>query len=639
MCGIAGIIHREPGSHRKLIEQITRRIAHRGPDADGFWPADPQAVSSAWLGHRRLSIIDLAAGIQPMPNEDQSSWIIYNGEVFNHSDLRPALEAAGHRYRSHCDTETIVHSLEQHGPAGLSQFRGMFSFAIWDQHKQELFCARDRLGIKPFYYYFDGNHFVFASEIKALLAHPAVRVQPDLSALPEYLAFGFRSEQDATLFQGIRALPPGHWLRVKVNLGEALHLEMQRYWDAPAPAQSTPMEETAAVEETYRRFEETVHMRLMSDVPLGMFLSGGVDSSAIAAMIRRITGGPLKTFSVGYTEQKFSELPWAKQVAEHIGSEHSEVLVSGGDFFQALPDLVWQEDEPIAWPSSVSLYFVSKLAAQQVKVVLTGEGSDEIFAGYGRYRYFLEFSKHAQIWEKSPEFFRSGVRNFIANSSLLGASTRRKLSHTVLGRPGGFTSLYLDNFLAAFSRRDLDRLLQHSGDPYAGYLAHYEHFRNGPPLQRLLYADQKTYLTELLRKQDRMSMACSIESRVPLLDHTLVEFAASLPSNLKLRGPTGKYVFKRMAERLLPSSIVHREKMGFPTPVSDWMSGAFRPPVEALLSDRNSFCSQFLNAQATSDLLAKSRSGQHDTTDRVWRWLMLEIWGRRFFMGQNPSLV
>jgi asparagine synthase (glutamine-hydrolysing) len=314
-------------------------------------------------------------------------------------------------------------------------------------------------------------------------------------------------------------------------------------------------------------------------------------------------------------------------------------MVSGGDFFQALPDLVWQEDEPIAWPSSVSLYFVSKLAAQQVKVVLTGEGSDEIFAGYGRYRYFLEFSKHAQVWEQSPEFFRSAVRNFIANSSLLGASPRRKLSHTVLGRPGGFTSLYLDNFLAAFSRQDLDCLLQHSGDPYAAYLAHYQHYRNGPPLQRLLYADQKTYLAELLRKQDRMSMACSIESRVPLLDHTFVEFAASLPSNLKLHGSTSKYVFKRMAERLLPSPIVHREKMGFPTPVSDWMSGAFRAPVEALLSDRNSFCSQFLNAQAAEDLLAKSRSGQHDTTDRVWRWLMLEIWGRRFFMGQNPSLV
>lgn len=638
MCGIAGMIYSRPGSHRACLERLTGEIAHRGPDADGFWPPERDAVSSVWLGHRRLSIIDLEAGIQPMPNEDGSSWIVYNGEVFNHSDLRPSLEAAGHRYRSHCDTESIIHTIEQHGPAGLAHFRGMFAFALWDGNKRELFCARDRLGIKPFYYYCDGQTFVFGSEIKALLAHPSVSAHPDLSALPEYLSFGYRSDSDATLFRGIRALPPGHWLRLKVREGEVLEPHIEAYWDAPTPQDYGAISEHDAIEETYRRFEETVRMRLMSDVSLGMFLSGGVDSSAIAAMIRRLTGGPLKTFSVGYAEQEFSELGWAKQVAQHIGSDHSEILVSGRDFFRALPDLVWQEDEPISWPSSVALYFVSKLAAQQVKVVLTGEGSDELFAGYGRYRYYLQFSEHARAWERVPEGLRAGVRNFVAESSLLSAPLRRKLSHTVLGRPGGLSSLYLDNFLSAFGRSELDDLLVQPGDPYRAYLAHYDHYQNGPPLQRLLYADQKTYLAELLRKQDRMSMACSIESRVPLLDHTFVEFAASLPANLKLHGNTGKYVFKRMAERLLPRSIVHRPKMGFPTPIRKWLAGEFRKPVEALLTDPSAFCRPFLKQDAAAALLAKSRSGQHDTTDRIWRWLMLELWGRRFFMNSRPSL-
>ena len=638
MCGIAGLVHREAGSQRALVESITTRLAHRGPDGAGYWPAEAEARSHAWLGHRRLSIIDVAAGAQPMCNEDATLWIIYNGEIFNHAALRPGLEAAGHRYRTHCDTETVLHAWEQSGADCLREFRGMFAFALWDTKRQELFCVRDRLGIKPLYYYCDGGHFVFASEIKALLAHPAVSARPDVSGFAEYLAFGFRSAPDRTLFEGIRAVPPGHWLRLRVKPGEALMPEIHRYWDAPTPSRETPMDEPEAVEELYRRFEETVRMRLMSDVPLGMFLSGGVDSSAIAAMIRRITGGPLKTFAVGYDDPRYSELPWAKQVSEHIGSEHSEVKIGGRDFFEVLPDLIWREDEPIAWPSSVALYFVSRLAAQQVKVVLTGEGSDEIFAGYSRYRLYLAFAQQAEWWEHAPQALRNRMRSFIARSPLLRPSLRRKLSHTVFARPGGFASLYLDNFLAAFGHEEL-RGLAGDEDPYGDYLAHYDRYRDGPPLQRLLYADQKTYLVELLRKQDRMSMATSIESRVPLLDHTLVEFAAHLPARLKLNGGTGKYIFKRMAERLLPSSIVHRTKMGFPTPVGEWMAGEFRSPVESLLRDRHSFCSAFLPASASQDLLAQASSGRYDTTDRMWRWLTLELWGRRFFLGQNPSLL
>lgn len=638
MCGVAGFVHQQPGRHRDLLESLTGRLEHRGPDAGGYWP-EPEAASQVWLGHRRLSIIDLAAGIQPMTNESNQRWIVYNGEIYNHSDLRPALEAAGHRYRTHCDTETILHTYEEHGPEGLQHFRGMFAFAIWDIEQQQLFCARDRLGIKPFYYYCDGSHFVFASEIKALLAHPAVSVQPDTGCLSEYLAFGYRSNPAATLFRNIHALPPGHWLQLKVEPGRPLQPEIQRYWDVPRPETEGRMDEVAAIEETYRRFEETVRMRLMSDVPLGMFLSGGVDSSAIAAMIPQITGGPLKTFSVGYAEQEFSELSWAHQVAQHIGSEHAEIRVSGKDFFEALPALVWQEDEPIAWPSSVSLFFVSRLAAQQVKVVLTGEGSDEVFAGYSRYRHYLNFTQHAKLWNRAPGVLRTAIRNFINQSPLLGADLRRKLSHTVLGRPDGFNSLYLDNFLAAFSKPELDRLLAAPGDPYADFLGTYMSYRNGPPLQRLLYTDQKTYLAELLRKQDRMSMACSIESRVPLLDHTFVEFAAGLPSHLKLHGNTGKYVFKKVAERLLPDSITYRPKMGFPTPVRKWLAEEFQKPTLSLLADQRAFSREFMNPEACDALLAKARSAQFDTTDQIWRWLMLELWGRRFFLGQEPTLV
>jgi len=638
MCGIAGFLTRFPdGGDRSVLMRMTARIAHRGPDATGYWPPLEER-SPVWLGHLRLSIVDLATGGQPMSNEDGSLWIIYNGEIFNHTELRPALEKRGHVYRTHSDTETILHAYEEYGPDCLRHFRGMFAFVIWDRNKNELFAARDRLGIKPFYYVCDGGRFVFASEIKALFAHPAVAARPAEDTFAEYLALGFHSG-DGTMFEGVRTLPPGHWMRLQMREGEPLTPHQECYWDAPAPSEPVRMTEQEALDETMRRFEETVRMRLMADVPLGMFLSGGVDSSAIAAMIRRITGGPLKTFSVGYAEQAYSELGWASQVAGHIGSEHHEITVSAAEYFAALPDLVYQEDEPIAWPSSIPLYFVSKLARQQVVVVLTGEGADEIFAGYSRYRHYLSAEKQARLWDKLPAGPRAALRRFIAGSPLLGADLRRKLGHTVLGRRSGFGSLYLENFLSAFDSQSITALLPGGGDPYASYTGFYNRHPDANPLQRLLYADQKTYLAELLRKQDRMSMACSIESRVPLLDHTFVEFAASLPAEFKLNGATGKHIFKKAAEQLLPASIVHRPKMGFPTPIGGWLRQEYRPAVEALLSDRQGFSRQFLEGGELDRLLAKTRSGREDTTDRIWRLLTFEIWGRRFFLGKESPLL
>ncbi len=394
MCGIAGFVNlRHAAASLADLRRMTDVISHRGPDGHGV-----HEDGIAFLGHRRLSIIDVAGGSQPMSNEDGSIWISFNGEVFNHAALRPELEQAGHHYVTRCDTETIVHAYEQYGPDCVNRFRGMFAFAIWDAGRRRLFCARDRLGIKPLYYFSTGDVFVFASEIKALLRHPDVHAELEESLIPEYLAFGYTSG-DRTLFRGIRKLMPGHTLTLDAGTG---HIEIRRYWDVPEPGAPEEKSDEEWIRECRQRLEETVRMRLMSDVPLGMFLSGGVDSSAIAALMKRMRTEPVKTFAVGYQESAYSELSYARQVSDAIGTDHHEVVVGMEDFFNALPRLVWHEDEPIAWPSSVSLYFVSKLASEHVKVVLTGEGSDELFAGYHRYQHYLFNRKWAEcVWRAS----------------------------------------------------------------------------------------------------------------------------------------------------------------------------------------------------------------------------------------------
>ncbi len=415
MCGIAGFVTTAAGSggFEPVLGGMLDAIRHRGPDDEGIY-ADGQA----FLGHRRLSIVDLAGGHQPMSNESGSLWITYNGEIFNHATLRPALENAGHRYASHCDTETILHAFEQYGADCLGRFRGMFAFALWDAAKRTLFCARDRLGIKPVYYFWDGRVFAFASEIKALLRHPAISPAFDDSLLGEYLAFGYASGE-GTLFRGIRKLMPGHHLRLDFG-NPRPEIQIEPYWEVPAPGENRQdagcRSEREWIEETRRRLEETVEMRLMSDVPLGMFLSGGIDSSAIAALIKRMARGPVKTFSVGYREAQYSELSYAAETARLLGTEHHEVVVGMEDFFDALPDLVWHEDEPVTWPSSVSLYFVAKLAAEQVKVVLTGEGSDELFGGYERYRWNALNQKYARMYGVLPGALRAWIRELVATS-------------------------------------------------------------------------------------------------------------------------------------------------------------------------------------------------------------------------------
>jgi asparagine synthase (glutamine-hydrolysing) len=637
MCGIAGFVSANKDVDRDLLRSMTDRIAHRGPDGSGFFCDDFVA-----LGHRRLSIIDVAGGHQPMGNEDGKLQIVYNGEIFNHAHLRPALEAAGHRYHTRCDTETIIHSYEQYGDECVTKYRGMFSFALWDTQSKTLFCARDRLGIKPFYYWTDGQTFIFGSEIKALLVHPAVRAEFDEKHLPEFLAFGYLSGEE-TMFRNIRKLMPGHTMKVQVTPERTLSISQKQYWDVPAPASVNGKSDQDWIDECRQRVEETVKMRLMSDVPLGMFLSGGIDSSTIASLMKRMVDDPtqkIKTFSVGYREVEYSELGFARELATEINTDHHEITLGMDDFFNHLPRLIWHEDEPIVWPSSVSLYFVSKLASEEVKVVLTGEGADELFAGYHRYQHHATNEGHAAMYSKVPAGLRKGIRNLVAGSSLLPADLRRKAQHTIVGRELSFESLYLDNFYSAFSADEQQGLTkEHFSEeaPYSKYMGYRSKRENADPLTRLLYADQKTYLVELLMKQDQMSMACSIESRVPFLDHPLVEFAAQVPAHLKIREGKGKYILRKAVENLLPQSTLTRKKMGFPTPIKNWLLDARANALYAKLQEPDGFIASYLDMARVRTLIEQHRNRTIDATDRIWRLLNLQYWGEIYLSGRDQA--
>ncbi|MGA8029542.1 MAG: asparagine synthase (glutamine-hydrolyzing) [Bryobacteraceae bacterium] len=632
MCGIAGFVNfgRDSAGLADL-KRMLDEIRHRGPDGHGI-----REDGAAFLGHRRLSIIDVMGGRQPMSNETGSVWITYNGEIFNHAALRPDLERAGHRYVTRCDTETIVHAYEQYGNDCVSRLRGMFAFAIWDAERQSLFCARDRLGIKPLYYFSNSRCFAFASEIKALLRHPEIETAFNETALPEYLAFGYMSGEE-TLFRGIRKLMPGHTLTLDAKTGS---VEIRQYWDIPRKGVPERKTDEEWIRDCRERLEQAVRTRLMSDVPLGMFLSGGVDSSAIAALMKRLRSEPVETFAVGYREAVYSELQYASQVSAAIGTNHHEVTIGMEEFFNALPRLIWHEDEPISWPSSVSLYFVSRLAADHVKVVLTGEGSDELFGGYHRYQHFLRNRRWADAYSIVPGTVRARIRHLIADSPRLSAGLRRKLQHTFLGREGTLESLQLENFYCAFSGAERQSMLKaqdsQPAKPYAEYIAHWTS-RSGSLLSKMLYADQKTYLVELLMKQDQMSMACSIESRVPFLDHPFVEFASRVPSRLKIRNGAGKYILKRAVKDLLPHDIIYRKKMGFPTPLRQWLLDSRSEPLFRLLLDRKRLLSEYVDLDYVQSLISRQRNQTEDATDRLWRLLNLQLWGDLFITGRREE--
>ncbi len=613
-------------------------LTHRGPDDDGLF-----VDGNVGLGHRRLSIVDVAAGHQPMTNEDESLHIVFNGEIYNHADFRSGLEACGHVYRTHCDTETILHLYEEEGVRVVESLRGMFAFAIWDQRKSELFIARDRLGVKPLYYVHDADgSLFFASEIKALLAAGAIAPELNLPALPDYLANHATSGEE-TLFRGVKRLLPGHTLLWRDGA-----IKIERYWDvAFAPEGedgSSRKSDEQYVREWSELFRTSVRLRLMADVPLGMFLSGGIDSSAIAAVMSGIVSEQVKTFSVAFAEREANELEYARIVARRFRTDHHEVVVSPEEFFAALPQLVWHEDEPLAHPSSVALYFVSRLAAQHVKVVLTGEGSDELLAGYGRYRktvFNLALGERYQRW--TGDGLRRAVRRGI-ESRPPGSKVGQKLKRTFLCLTPDIETIYFDNF-SVFGRDRQRELLtpetrERIGalDPYAGVRRCLEATDAGTLLNRLLYADIKIYLHELLMKQDQMSMAASIESRVPFLDHKLVEYTARLPERMKLRGLTTKHILRQSMKGVLPEEILSRRKMGFPVPVGAWFRGKFHGIVDEYVLSARARNRGLFDEAYVRRLVAEHQQGANHT-ERLWSLVNFEIWQRQFMDGEaSPRL-
>jgi asparagine synthase (glutamine-hydrolysing) len=632
MCGIAGIAA-SVGFPAGTIERVVAMrdvIAHRGPDDAGLH-ADDHVI----LGHRRLSIVDLKTGAQPMGNEDGRIQVVFNGEIYNHAFVRRELEACGHRYRTTSDTETIVHAYEEWGDACVHRLRGMFAFAIWDAPKRRLLLTRDRLGIKPLYWTRRGDTLLFGSEIKALFASGLVEARARLEAVPEFLGTRFVTGPD-TLFEGIHALLPGHQL-----VFESGELRINAYWDLPtgtAGDESGEKRHDGDVVERFRElFEESVRLRLMSDVPLGMFLSGGVDSSAIAAVMARLIDRPLQTFSVAFREQAFNELRYAREVAGAIGAESHEIIVGDRDFFDALPRLVWHEDEPIAHPSSVPLYFVSALARKHVKVVLTGEGSDELLAGYGKYVRTAWNWRAADAYARLPLALRSAVARGLARAP---ASVQRYSKRSFLTIPHVPEAMFFDNFAGvrlADQKELLTGVVRDAATlerAYGGAAAHFRHAR-GTLLDRLLYADAKAYLVELLMKQDQMSMATSIESRVPFLDHRLVEFVTRLPDRWKASGFQTKRILREAMKGILPEAILNRPKMGFPVPFGTWTRGAWNAVARDVLLDRRSRERGLIDAPAVDRLLALHASGATDGGDRIWSLLNLEIWYRTFIDGDG----
>lgn len=627
MCGINGIAY-SSRSNKRINETVLRRmtdvIFHRGPDDGGIFTDE-----KIGFGHRRLSIVDVAHGAQPMFSNDRSKVIIYNGEIYNHADYRTELETKGYEFQTHCDTETILKLYEEYGTKCVEYLRGMFAFAIWDKREKTLFIARDRLGVKPLYYVHDeqGNLF-FGSEIKTLLEANAINPEINYNALPDQFA-NHGTSKDETLFKGVKRLLPGHFLIWKDG-----NLRIEEFWDVHFEPKHEEKSDAQYIEEWREMFKKSVKLRLMADVPLGMFLSGGIDSSAIAAMMSQMVDAPVKTFSVGFKEREANEFEYARIVAKTFKTEHHEITITPEQFFDELPNLVWHEDEPVGFIASVPLYFVSKLAQRHVKVVLTGEGSDEIMAGYGRYAKALQLLNYGEKYESlTPSFLRSAVKSGV---SAIGG----KLTRTFLTREADIENLFFDNF-AIFGKElqknlfsDETKARIEEKNPYFYQNQWLAKTDAKEILDKLLYVDSKTYLHELLMKQDQMSMAASIESRVPFLDHKLVELTAKMPVEMKLRGKTTKFLLKEAMRGILPDEILNRKKMGFPVPVGSWFRNEYKHIVDEYVLSERTLSRNIFNADFVREIVAKHNAGEnHD--ERLWHLVNFEIWQRRFFDGET----
>jgi asparagine synthase (glutamine-hydrolysing) len=626
MCGIVGIVCSDPRHpvDQGLLGRMTGVIRHRGPDADGF-----HVGPGVGLGHRRLSIIDLSTGDQPIYNETGSIAIVFNGEIYNFAELARELEAAGHTFATRSDTETIVHAYEQFGLDFVTRLRGMFAFALWDEGNRRLVLARDRAGKKPLYYHVDGERLLFASEIKGLLQDPSIKRRVSAEALNDYFTFGCIPSPN-TVFQDIHQIPPAHIL-----VWERGDVRLQEYWDVTFDP-TGPHSPEEALEEFSALFDEAVRIRMVADVPLGAFLSGGVDSSAVVASMARQSARPVVTTSVGFTERTHSELQHAQAVAEAVGSDHHELLVRP-DAVADLPRLVWHLDQPFADSSALPTYYVSRAARERVTVALSGDGGDEIFAGYQR-RYGIHRLEN-RLRTLIPGPIRRGVLAPLARiyprSERIPRPLRLKLVMSNLGRSFERAyfqdmSLFLDEERQTlYSREFLDQVRQH--DPFAAFSRHFDRVRDADPLSRVLYVDFKTWLAnDILVKVDRMSMACSLEVRAPLLDHKIVEFAARLPASLKYRGSVSKYLLKRHLKGRLPQAVVNRPKQGFELPLAGWLRGELREVAHDLLFSRQAVGRGYVRPQAVKGIWDAHQRRSRNHAAQIWALMVLELWHRAY---------
>ncbi|HXI26644.1 MAG TPA: asparagine synthase (glutamine-hydrolyzing) [Pyrinomonadaceae bacterium] len=624
MCGIAGIVRSDGAPvDRELLARMNEAIHHRGPDEDGFYFND-----GVGLAMRRLAIIDLKSGQQPIPNADRTAWIVFNGEIYNYRELRKQLEDAGHRFETNSDTEAIVHAYDEYGTDCPQHLRGMFAFAIWDTRNRSLFLARDRVGKKPLLYAQVDGQLIFGSEFSALLLHPDVSRDVDYEAIHHYLSF-ICVPAPLTAYRSIRKLEPGHWL-----LWQNGEIKTERYWQLDFSRKIKISEEEAG-ERVVDLLRDAVKVRLMSEVPLGAFLSGGIDSSAVVALMAEESSEQVKTFSIGFDEQDFSELHHARRVAEHVGADHHEFIVRP-NAMEILPTLVEHYGEPFADSSAIPSYYVSRETRRYVTVALNGDGGDECFAGYQRYAAM----NIAQTYANLPGSLREGVIANLVNALPAGRSRTNPISKA-------------QRFVAAASLKPVDRYLRWitafdetakiklysdemrdaaAGWRTAGFIEPWFAKVNGAGIvDASLLADTMTYLpNDLLVKMDIASMSVSLEARSPFLDHHLMEFAASLPENLKLRGLKTKYLLKRVLKRLVPQENLTRRKMGFGVPIGAWFRGSMQPLLrETLLSDR-ALKRGLFKPSAVRGLIDEHVAQRVDHSHRLWSLLMLELWFQRF---------
>jgi asparagine synthase (glutamine-hydrolysing) len=615
MCGISGVVTKDglAPADKVLIEAMTSALRHRGPDGEGYY-----FDAIAGLGHRRLSIIDLAGGAQPMFNEDRSVVIVFNGEIYNYVEMIPALKGRGHQFHTSSDTEVILHTYEDLGERCVDPLNGMFAFALWDTRRRTLLLARDRMGEKPIFYHHDPNtgRLAFASELKALLCDQTLSREISVTALDDYLTYGY-IPADGSIIRGVAKLPPAHRL-----LWHDGKIRTEPYWDV-AFGEEEITDEEVWIAELKLRLHESVRMRLRSDVPLGVFLSGGVDSSAVAAFASQISGRPIKTFSVGFEERDFDELKFARQLADRYGTDHHEIIVRDRDV-SVMTDIAYHLDEPLADPSALPTYYVCREARRHVSVCLSGDGGDELFAGYPRYRQRPDYRLIDRLGKFGirhiaglaaagvPDHVRG--RGYLQRVSLQGAD--RYLAHCSEFMPDQRRALLRPEFAACVHDRPW------LFEPF---------FRDGKSLvSTLQHVDQKTYLPDdILVKVDRMSMQNSLEVRVPFLDHALIEFVNRAAAHWKLRRGISKYVLKRMLRPLVPTELLARRKMGFGIPIKQWFRGRLDTFAHDLLLGPDARNAHWLEPVAVRRVLRDHRRGGRDLGRRIWTLLIFELWCRR----------